>query len=270
MRSICIVLTLCCAAPLVAAQQPSALEQHLSAAQDAQAHTDCHLAAQEYQAALRLMPPAGEATGELRTNLGIALYCDQQFQAAVQALHTALHLAPTLAPPHLFLGLAAYHLADLAAAHTQLTLFLERSPDDPTANLWLGYTLVAQGQLEAAAQQFEHVLQLQPANTDAAYALGQSALELGRQKAAALEALAPNGSKILLLASDQYRLQGDTARADAALTKSRDRGESSSNQRRTRGSPLPASEELGNQGTGCIPVHPPHCARLLPRPPDHR
>jgi predicted Zn-dependent protease len=227
MRFLRILLALCCATPVaLAQQQPGALERHLAAARDAQAHTNCHLAAQEYAAAVRLMPPAGEASGEVRTNLGIALYCDQQFQEAVRTLHTALHLAPALTAPHLFLGLASYHLGDLLTANMQLTLFLNQSPGDPTANLWLGYTLVAQQQLQAAQHQFEHVLQLQPANTDAAYALGQTSLQLGRQKASALEALDPHGSKLLLLASDQYRLQGDTARADAALAESKKRLES--------------------------------------------
>ena len=222
MRSIAIVLTLCCAAPFVAAQQqPTALERHLAAAQEAQAHTNCHLAAEEYAAAVRLMPPGGETSAQLRTNLGIALYCDRQFPAAIQTLHAALRLAPALAPPHLFLGLASYQLADLASAHKELSLFLQQSPQDPTANLWLGYTLVAQGQFAEAARQFQHVLEQQPTNLDAAYALGQASLELGRQKATELEALSPNGSKILLLASQQYRLQGDTARADDALAESR-------------------------------------------------
>lgn len=225
MRCPCIILTLCCAAHIVVAQrQPNALERHMAAAQDAQAHANCHLAAQEYEAAVPLMP----ASGELRTNLGIALYCDQQFQEAVKSLYAALHLAPALAPPHLFLGLASYHLGDFPIAHKELTLFLAQAPEDPTANLWLGYTFVAQGQFEAAEQQFQHVRQLQPTNVDAIYALGQTALELGRQKASALEALAPHGSRILLLASDQYRLQGDTTRADAALDESQKRVESSS------------------------------------------
>ena len=227
MRSFRILLILCCVTPVaLAQQQPGVLERHLAAAQDAQAHTDCHLAAQEYQAAVRLMPPTGEASGEVRTNLAIALYCDQQFQEAVRTLHTALHLAPALTAPHLFLGLASYHLGDLPTANKELTIFLQQSPEDPTANLWLGYTLVAQHQFQAAQKQFEHVLQLQPANMDASYALGQTALELGRQKASALEALDPHGAKLLLLASDQYRLQGDIARADAALAESQKRQES--------------------------------------------
>ncbi len=222
MRLLCIVPTLCCATPIVVAQQqPSALERHLAAAQDAQAHTNCHVAAEEYEAAVHLMP----SSGELRANLGIALYCDQQYQAAAQALRTALRLSPTLAAPHLFLGLASYPLADLTVANKQLALFLQQSPQDPTAHLWLGYTLVAQAQYEAAEQQFKLVHQSQPADTDALYALGQSALELGRQKAGELEAMAPSSSKILMLASDQYGMQGDTTRADAALAERRKRSE---------------------------------------------
>lgn len=228
MRRLSIILAFCCTTRIVLAQQsPDALERHLAAAQDAQAHTNCHLAASEYDAAIRLMPASGDTTGELRTNLGIALYCDQQYAAAIQSLHIALRLAPRLVAPHLFLGLAEYHLANLSDAQRELTLFLKQSPLDVTANLWLGYTLVAEGEFAAAEKQFEAVLQQQPANTDAAYALGETSLELGRQAASSLEKLSPDGSKLLLLASDQYRLQGDAARADAALAEANRRSQNS-------------------------------------------
>ncbi len=219
MRSLCTLLAISCAVQVLAAQQPGVLDRHLAAAQDAQAHTDCHTASHEYEAAVRLMP----ASGELRTNLGIALYCDGQFQPAERALRMALRLAPTLAAPHLFLGLASYHLADFPAAHRELTVFLKHSPDDATANLWLGYTLVAQGSFDIAEKQFEHTRQLQPANLDALYAVGETALELGRRRARALEELAPRGPSILKLAAQQYRLQGDSARSEAALAEAQKR-----------------------------------------------
>jgi tetratricopeptide (TPR) repeat protein len=228
MRCLSIALVFCCATRIVDAQQsPDALERHLAAAQDAQAHTDCHLAASEYEAAIRLMPASGETTGQLRANLGIALYCDRQYESAVQSLHIALRLAPALSAPHLFLGLANYHLANLLGAQHELTLFLKQSPQDVTANLWLGYTFLAENEFEAAQKQFAAALQLQPSNTDAAYALGETSLELGRQSASALEKLSPDGSKLLLLASDQYRLQGDAVRADAALAEANRRSQNS-------------------------------------------
>ena len=203
----------------VAQQSAGELERHLAAARAAQAQTNCHVAAQEYEAAVRLMP----SSGELCTNLGIALYCDKQFSSAAKALHAALHLAPGLPTPHLFLGLTAYNLAELPAARNELTLFLSKAPNDATAHLWLGYTLVAQGKDEAAANEFERVLQQQPANLDAEYALGQASLEVGRQRAGELQRLAPDGPAILRLAAYQYHLQGNQARADAALTEAQEK-----------------------------------------------
>ena len=188
------------------------LQEHLAAARRAQAAANCHLAAQEYHLAVQSM----QSSGELRTNEGIALYCDEQLEPAVAALHTALRLNPSLVTPHLFLGLASFRLSDLKSANRELTLYLRRVPEDRTAHLWLGYTLAAQDDHVQALAQFAKVLDHDPESLDARYAFGLSALEIAHDKARELASMDPSGIRLLQLAAQQYRARGDEALASAA------------------------------------------------------
>ncbi len=199
--------------------QPSLLETHLAAAHAAQAHQDCHTAAQEYHAAARLMP----SSGELRTNEAIALYCDRQFPAARATFTTALQLNRALPVPHLFLGFIAFSAGDLPRAAKELTIYLASKPDDPTAHLWLGYTLAAQSDPAAARLQYKLALQRDPQNLDAEYALGEAALALANRNAVDMQKLDPSQAHLLELAGARYRMVGDTTRAEAAAAEARHR-----------------------------------------------
>ena len=217
------ILLLCATTPL-AAQGSRSLRQHIEAAQRAQARQDCHAAAAEYNAALRLLP----ASGELQSNLGIALYCDGQILPAITAFKKALEVKPDLVAPHLFLGIAEYHLSDSTTAEKELTEAVRLSPADPTANLWLGYTLVAEHHYKEAIPFFAEAARLKPDNVDAQYALGQSYLEIGRQRARELQETAPQGARILQLAGEQYQMQGDSTQAGLAFKAASDRATSPS------------------------------------------
>ncbi len=188
------------------------LQAHLAAARAAQSHADCHTAAQEYHAAARLLP----SSGELRTNEGIALYCDRQFPAARTTLDTALQLNRALPVPHLFLGFMAYHAGDMNHAARELKIYLDSKPDDPTAHLWLGYTLAGQNNPAAARLQYQQVLEQDPHNLDADYALGEAALSLAHAKALDIQALDPSQAHLLQLAGARYQMMGDAKHAEAA------------------------------------------------------
>jgi tetratricopeptide (TPR) repeat protein len=206
-------LIFCAACSLAAQKSQSELEVHLNAAKQAQSKQDFRTAALEYDAAIHIMP----RSAELWSNEGVALYCDNQLPEAIAAFRKALLISPTLNVPHLFIGLASHRLADEAVAIDEFQTFLQSAPNDITARLWLGYAFSAQKEYSSAIEQFEVATRLNGENVDARYALAQSYLELGRQKAQVLVALAPKGPQVLRLASEQYRLSGETAKADAIL-----------------------------------------------------
>ncbi len=208
------VLFACAAASAVAQADTSELDRHIQAAQQAQQNQDCSTAAREYAAAVRLMP----SSGEIRTNLGIALYCNNQPGDAIPVLEKALALKPDLAVPHLFLGLAALHLSNKSNAVKELEIAVHMMPTDITSNLWLGYAYLATHDNPHAVAAFETALKVQPANVDALYALGEAYLETGRAKASDLEKIAPHGRGIRLLLAEQHAMQsGEPAKAVSDL-----------------------------------------------------
>lgn len=193
--------------PLAAQSNSAAAEQHIEAAQQAQANQDCATAAKEYAAAVHLLP----SSGELRTNEGIALYCDHRYSETIPVLRKALSLNPSLTVPHLFLGLASFHLSDMATATNQLETAVRLMPKDVTSHLWLGYAYFARQQNERAGEAFQAVLRLQPQNVDARYALGQAYFEIGRRRTIDLARLAPKGRGIRLLAAEQQAMKSGAA-----------------------------------------------------------
>ena len=187
------------------------VEEHLEAAQRAQARQDCPTAAREYGAAVRLLP----SSAELWSNEGVALYCAADLPSATAAFTKARSLNAQLFAPHLFLGLAASRQGETNEAIAELKSALRVNPSDPTAHLWLGYTYVSVHQFEAGLPEFSAVLQSEPKNPDARYAMGECWMEIGRQDAAKLAQLAPKGQYLLRLAAEQYAMEGDAARAEA-------------------------------------------------------
>lgn len=206
---LCVVF---CSVVSVAAQNMTpALTRHIEAAQKAQAQQDCATAAAEYAAAVRLLP----TNGELRTNQGIALYCNHQFTDAVPVFQKALQLNPRLAVPHLFLGLSAFHLSNTALAIRELETAVRMMPADINGKLWLGYAYLANHRHEDAIAQFNAVIADRPGNIDARYALGQAYFEFGRSKVRQLQALAPHGRGIKLLVMEERALQDGTVAENA-------------------------------------------------------
>ena len=231
MRALLSVVTiLCVSTELFAQRRGDTVEEHIQMAQHAQSHQDCHTAAREYAVVARRLP----SSAEVRSNLGVALYCDNQLPEAISAFERALELKPNLIAPHLFLGLASYRLSyrDRAVKELQQAVLLNAS--DATAHTWLGYAYVSQSKYDSAIKEFNEAERLDPSNIDVRYALGQSYLEIGRQKARELISVAPRSGLVWKLAGEQYELSGDQERALAAFAEAR---------KRTSGAISPPAEE---------------------------
>ena len=204
---------------LFAQRSRDTVEEHVEAAQQAQSHQDCHTAAREYAIVARRLP----GSAEVRSNLGVALYCDNQLPEAISVFEKTLKLKPSLIAPHLFLGLASYRLSDRDRAVRELQQAVLLNASDGTAHTWLGYAYVSQSKYDSAIKEFNEAERLDPSNIDVRYALGQSYLEIGRQKARELISAAPHSGLVWQLAGEQYELVGDHERASAAFIEARRR-----------------------------------------------
>ncbi len=154
------------------------LKQHARKAQEAERRNDFATAVREYEVLATSLP----RDAEVQSNLGVALYFNHDLRRAITVLHKAEKLNPVLFAPHLFLGLAEYHLSAPAAAIPELEEAARINPADANAHTWLGYSYAALSQHANAIAQFKSAQALQPENVDLWYALGKSYLELGKAK----------------------------------------------------------------------------------------
>jgi tetratricopeptide (TPR) repeat protein len=201
------------AATLQAQTPPEGMAAHAQAAHNAEQKGDFATAVREYEFLAAQLP----RSGEMQSNLGVALYFDHEWDRAIAVFRKAIALNSNLVAPHLFGGLAWYQMAKPDQAVTELNKAVILQPSDVLANTWLGYAYVAQGRYPAAARAFEKVCSLAPDNVDAWYSLGQADLEVGRQATWQLLSVAPNGGRAWQLAGEQFQLQGDQKKAREAF-----------------------------------------------------
>jgi tetratricopeptide (TPR) repeat protein len=191
---------------LLSAQQLTPeMASHARLAQDAERRNDFPTAVKEYRLLARMLPNSAE----IQSNLGVALYFDHELRPAVAAFHKAIAIDPNLMAPHLFSGLAWYHLSNPNSAVPELEKAVRINPKDPIAHTWLGYAYTEQTRYDAALKQFEAVTRLDPGNVDGWYALGHTSLQIGKRAALKLATLAPDSARVWELAGEQCLLRED-------------------------------------------------------------
>jgi tetratricopeptide (TPR) repeat protein len=195
--------------PMAAQTVSTEMASHARAAHEAEQRADFSTAVREYAYLTQQLP----RSAEMRSNLGVALYFDHQWDRAIAAFRRAITLNADLLAPHLFSGLAWYQLSKPDAAVPELETAVRLRSSDVIAHTWLGYAYVAQSHYEAAAAEFEKACKLDPNNIDAWYSLGQSYLEIGKAKTRQLLVLSRDGGRAWQLAGEQFELQGDRKKA---------------------------------------------------------
>ena len=117
---------------------------------------------------LRLKPDSAES----HSNLGDALRCQGQADAAIAELREAIRLKPDLAEAHNNLGLAFSAQGQHAAALAEFREAIRLKPVNPVAHNSLGTELSDQGQADAAIAEFRAAIRLNPDYFPAHYNLG--------------------------------------------------------------------------------------------------
>ncbi len=189
---------------------PPDVEAHSKAAQEAQRAGDFATAIKEYTTLTHLEP----GVAEVYSNLGIAYYFHKQPQEALRAFARALRLKPDLVAALIFSGIANYDLSNTTQAIPALQQAVALAPADPLAQTWLGFSYLAVTRYDEAVDHFLAASKLQPDNPDIWYGLGHAYMELGQREIHRLVKLAPDGARLWELAGDQWRLRGDTGRAE--------------------------------------------------------
>lgn len=198
------------AAPLLLGQAaPAELDAHARAAQMAESRGDFKTAAREYGAIAESLPE----NAEVQSNLGVALYFEDDKRSALRVFRKAIALNPGLFAPHLFSGLAWYRLSNPDAAVPELETAVHLNGNDVLARTWLGYAYIGQYRYGKAIEELRAASGIAPGDIDIWYALGQAYLQAGNEATANLMATAPDGGRAWQLAGEQFELQGDRHRA---------------------------------------------------------
>ena len=139
-------------------------------------------AANALRAEIRQKP--GDATPHIR--LGLALWVDGQFDAAIAEQREAIRLNPSAAAAHNNLGLALKAKGQLDAAIAAYREAIRLGPE-PMVHNNLAVALREHGQLDAAIAQLREVIRLKPDSAKAHANLGLNLSEKGQFDAAIAE-----------------------------------------------------------------------------------
>ncbi len=204
-----LILLASIAMPLGAQAVPEQAAAHAQAAQDAERRNDFPAAVREYEYVTAHLPQSAE----MQSNLGVALYFNNELTRAIAVFQKATALNRELVAPHLFSGLAWYRLSNPHAAVPELEQAVHIDPVDVLAHTWLGYAYSAQLRYSLALKEFQAACRLDPGNVDVWYALGQTYLKIGKAATLDLLAIAPDGGRTWQLAGEQSELQGNRRQA---------------------------------------------------------
>ncbi|MFN0172978.1 MAG: tetratricopeptide repeat protein [Bryobacteraceae bacterium] len=158
------------------AQDRDAAAAHARAGATALAARNWAAAEQEYGAALRLEPDVAE----LASNLGLSLYFQKKFDAAAQLFERALHRAPDLFVPNLFLGRLRIDQGRGAEAVPYLEKCARSQPANALIRRLLASGLVARGDRQLALEQLREAVRLEPNTMEAWYSLSKVSMDLAR------------------------------------------------------------------------------------------
>jgi tetratricopeptide (TPR) repeat protein len=182
------------------AEKSSAIEEHFSAAQQAQREKDYATAEREYRAVLALAP----AFAEVHMNLGLVYQLEDRSADAMAEFRNALKIKPGLAGANFFLGVDYCKFGEGATAIPYLRAALKAEPDRPDTWLWLATAQEIAGQWQAEVATLHRALELRPADVDLLYLLGSAYERLGKREVSHLGKVAPGSSRSEQLLAESY------------------------------------------------------------------
>jgi tetratricopeptide (TPR) repeat protein len=221
------LLLLFLVAAVIWAHQADALNRHASAAAAALQAGDYPAAERENRAILRLEPHLPEA----QMNLGISLFLQKKYQAAIQAFEGGLRQKPDMSNARLFLGISYFNLNAAAQALGYLQAYTNERPEDLQGQYYLGLTFLALNRSSDAEHALLAARAIDPRNIDVLYHLAQTYVGEARQSPqkqaqlakaysatfAEIEAIDPSSYRIAQLRAAFYESTGENAKAIAEL-----------------------------------------------------
>lgn len=193
----------------------------LSASAQAAADVPAHETASRFQAAQEALQEGRFADAEegfrsilefdpdiaeARANLGLALFLQGEYAAAVTQLQAVAAAQPNLAVAHLFLGFGHLKLGAPAKAIPALERSLEHAPGNLDARRALAACYLAEGDYAGAVREYQAVHSLTQDKTEAWHALGRNYMDLMSELGGRLVRSQPDSAWAARLGADMLGL----------------------------------------------------------------
>ena len=189
--------------PLAAADiPPHETASRFQAAQEALQEGRFAEAEDGFRSILEAEPDIAEA----RANLGLALFLQGEYTAAVAELGAVAAAQPDLAVAHLFLGLGHLKLGAPAQAIPALERSLENAPGNLDARRALAACYLAEGDYAGAVREHQAVHSLTQDKTEAWHALGRNYMNLMSELGGRLVRSQPDSAWAARLGADMLGL----------------------------------------------------------------
>jgi tetratricopeptide (TPR) repeat protein len=184
---------------------PSAVEQHFSAAQQAEKSGDYPTAEREYRAVLAIRP----AFAEVHMNLGLVYQLQDRIPDAMTEFRRALKLKPTLAGANFFLGVDFCKLGNGKEAIPYLKSAAREAPERPDIWSWLASAQESAGEIHAEVVTLRKALTRHSNDVDLLYQLGRAYEQLGKEEATSLQRAAPGSFRAEQLLAESYAVSSN-------------------------------------------------------------
>lgn len=184
---------------------PSTVEQHFTAAQQAQKSGDYPTAEREYRAVLAIRP----SFAEVHMNLGLVYQLQDRIPDAMTEFRRALKLRPNLPGANFFLGVDLCKMGDGREAIPYLKSAAREAPERPDVWSWLASAQESVGEIQAEVVTLRKALTTHSNNVDLLYQLGSAYERLGKEEATSLQRAAPGSFRAEQLLAESYAVSSN-------------------------------------------------------------
>jgi tetratricopeptide (TPR) repeat protein len=185
------------------------VQQHFTAAREAEKRGDLATAEKEYRAVLKLSPELAEVS----SNLGLVYYLQRKDDEAIKVLQEALKRKPALVSANLFLGMTYARTNQYDKAVEPLKKAISLNPGEVRAYLNLGLSYTELGQDREAIKVLQSAADRWPADVEVLYNLGIVYTRLMTGAYKKMAQVDPDSHRVHQLLGASYEARRDTKKA---------------------------------------------------------
>jgi len=185
------------------------IQQHFTAAREAEKRGDLATAEREYQAVLKLSPDLAEVS----SNLGLVYYLQRKDAEAIKVFQEALKRKPALVSANLFLGMSYTRTNQYDKAIEPLKKAISLNPGEPRAYLNLALSYSELGQDREAMKVLQSAADRWPEDIEVLHNLGIVYTRLMTSTYKKMAQIDPDSYRVHQLLGASYEARKETKKA---------------------------------------------------------